>query len=527
MDEHPVRNPQADTEPKAFGGSSRPRVFINYRHADGGWARLLYDRLADRFGAENVFLDAVSLKPGIKWLDELRVRSSACTAFIALIGPNWAPMMIERSKRPEEDHARAEIERALRRDSAVRNVIPALVGDAEQPNEKDLPSLRSLYPLLHRQWKELRPSTWDEDVEALMKEIEQIDLSLPPPPSPTPSPRPPPSRVRKAEGDHWAAPPNDHHYEELVRVMVRDGSVVPVLGPGANSSDRAEQDSRWEDVDCGYLPDADELAAYLASKVEAEPDDLARISQRMSVASGHGDLYRELRRALSSGGEPSSVHRFLARFPSALHRLGLPEQHQLIVTTNYDNALERAFDEAEEPYDLAIYLASGPHKGRFVHVPHDGEPEVIEVANRYRGFPMDEYGEVNRTVIAKIHGAVDGTRGDYEWRNNYVITEDDYIEYLTDSPIESIVPQELLGKLNYSHFLFLGYTMSDWNLRVFLRRIFGQRLPNNSWAIEPHPGELDSQFWKRIGVDPCDASLDEYVAELGRHIGAATTAPGA
>jgi hypothetical protein len=258
--------------------------------------------------------------------------------------------------------------------------------------------------------------------------------------------------------------------------------------------------------------------------VEAEPDDLARISQQISVASGQGDLYRELRRALSSRGDPSSVHRFLARFPSALPRAGLREQHQLIVTTNYDDALERAFDEAEEPYDLAIYLATGPDKGKFVHVPHDGAPEVIEVANRYRGFPMDEYGEVNRTVIVKIHGAVDGARGAYEWRNNYVITEDDYIEYLTDSPIESIVPQQLLGKLNYSHFLFLGYTMSDWNLRVFLRRIFGQRLPNNSWAIERNAGKLDGQFWIRMGVEPFDASLHEYVAELERRL-AASPAP--
>ena len=51
------------------------------------------------------------------------------------------------------------------------------------------------------------------------------------------------------------------------------------------------------------------------------------------------------------------------------------------MTTNYDDALERAFDEAEEPYDLAVYMASGDDKGKFVHVPYDGEPQVVEVPN--------------------------------------------------------------------------------------------------------------------------------------------------
>ena len=207
--------PRSNPESEAVDGSSTPRIFINHRHTDGGWAHLLYDRLANRFGKSNVFLDAVSLKPGIQWLEELRTQSSTCSAFIALIGPNWASMMSDRAKGSEKDHARAEIERALRRDSAVRKVIPALVGDAEQPSEKDLPSLRSLFPLLHRQWKELRPSTWDEDVEALVREIEAIELSPRFPPAPSPPPRPsalPPNGGAKPEGDRWAPRPNRRQF---------------------------------------------------------------------------------------------------------------------------------------------------------------------------------------------------------------------------------------------------------------------------------------------------------------------------
>ena len=49
---------------------------------------------------------------------------------------------------------------------------------------------------------------------------------------------------------------------------------------------------------------------------------------------------------------------------------------QVILTTNYDDALERAFDAVDEPYDLITYVVASPkeHKGRFMHWPpsHDG-----------------------------------------------------------------------------------------------------------------------------------------------------------
>ena len=58
----------------------------------------------------------------------------------------------------------------------------------------------------------------------------------------------------------------------------------------------------------------------------------------------------------------------------------------MILTTNYDDALERAFEQAGEPYDLVTYIASEPkeHRGRFMHwAPASRPPPVIESANDY------------------------------------------------------------------------------------------------------------------------------------------------
>jgi hypothetical protein len=213
------------------------------------------------------------------------------------------------------------------------------------------------------------------------------------------------------------------------------------------------------------------------------------------------------------------VHRFLARLPRKLEALGLENRYQLIVSTNFDWALEQAFDDEQEPYDLAVYMASGPDKGKFVHFPYGDDPLPIVEPNRYGMFPMGDYGELERTVIVKIHGAVDGNVSGYRWRENYVITEDHYIDYLSRSPIENLVPVQILEKLSDSHCLFLGYPVRDWNLRVFLNRIWrGEPLRAKSWAIEPSPDVLEQEFWVQFYVNLYAADLAHYVNQLDQRL---------
>jgi hypothetical protein len=487
------------------------KIFINYRRSDTrGDARALFDRLAAQFGGDNVFYDQVTIAAGTRWRDEIRAHESAATAFLALIGPTWVEALAERGV-ASDDHVRAEIDDALRR--GTETVIPVLVGDAAMPTEKQVPP--SLRPLLKRQRVALHEDSWDADVAALIEILAQIPAreervavqtspqALPPTPASVIAPR-----------------PDITHYDELTRLIVDDGSVVPFLGPGASSSDR---DDRWDDVESGQLPDAEELAAYVARKLglPSVPTDLAHAAQYMAVDKGTGDLYKLLRRTLDQSCPPSSAEMFLARLPATLRRLSQEGRYQLVLTTHYDDALERAFEDADEPYDLAVYMASGADKGRFVHVPFDAEPKVVSVANRYSAFPIDRFGELERTVIVKVHGAVDGARGPYRWRDNYVITEDHFIDYLSQSSVESVVPQQILAKLVDSHFLFLGYTMRDWNLRVFLQRVLGELMPNTSWAIQRRPDRLDSRYWRRMRVDLFEVPLAEYVAELETHLTAA------
>ena len=118
--------------------------------------------------------------------------------------------------------------------------------------------------------------------------------------------------------------------------------MVPLLGAGINLCGRPDNEV-WERREPRYLPSGGELAAFLAEYFEYPPDDardLVRVSQYAAVMQGLGPLYDELHEIFDADYEPSALHRFLAGFPAILRSKGYKPRYQLIVTTNYDDALE-------------------------------------------------------------------------------------------------------------------------------------------------------------------------------------------
>ena len=261
--------------------------------------------------------------------------------------------------------------------------------------------------------------------------------------------------------------------------------------------------------------DVADLAARLAHTFEYPSDDraaLTRVAQYVALTKGSGPLYDELHALLDSGVLPSAVHRFLASLPPLLRERGVP--HQLLVTTSYDLALEQALLEAGEEFDVVSYVASGRHRGRFCHVPPDGDAHPIELPNEY----ATELSLERRTVILKLHGGLEREAA-REWES-FVVTEDDYIDYLAQSNVGGAVPIGLAAKLRRSHFLFLGYGMLDWNLRLVLRRIWGgEGVSYRSWAVQPAARPLERQFWLTRDVELLELPLDRYVEGLGRYAG--------
>jgi hypothetical protein len=183
--------------------------------------------------------------------------------------------------------------------------------------------------------------------------------------------------------------------------------------------------------------------------------------------------------------------------------------------------LEEAFRAAREPFDYAVYTA---RDGSCVHFPWRDEAIRITEPQAYGGFPILEDGGLSRTVIMKVYGAAESGQGAVRLQNDYFLTEDQYIDYLPGG-IHAHIPAQILAKLKKSHCLFLGYRLSDWSARVFLKRLWQwDRITENSWAIEDGPDDYEKESWKRVGrVDLLSAPLADYgealQAELLRSFG--------
>lgn len=144
------------------------RIFINYRHDDVPFAApALYQKLTGRFGAENVFFDAATLRPGVQFLEEIRSHPRGTAgAFLALIGPGWLSAM-ERN-RPLDDYVFKEIELALRNGWAV---IPVLLNDAPPPGAHHLPP--AIRALSSHQFERLRKGSLADDIEHLIARLDE------------------------------------------------------------------------------------------------------------------------------------------------------------------------------------------------------------------------------------------------------------------------------------------------------------------------------------------------------------------
>ena len=297
------------------------------------------------------------------------------------------------------------------------------------------------------------------------------------------------------------ATPIADHYRELLDALTA-GRLVPVLGAGTDVGENTAPD--------GNAPCQTDVASHLAEQFDCPAGQLAQISQYVAVTRGSGPLYDELHALFDVDFEPGPVRRLLARMPAALRERGAPQL--LVVTTNYDLALERALLEEGEEFDVVSYLAVGPHRGAFLHLAPDGSARVIDVANEYGELAPDR-----RTVILKVHGQVD-RRPEREWES-FVVSEDDYIDYLSQTDLAGLVPVTLTARLRRSHFLFLGYPPREWTFRVFLHRVWGgQKVSYRSWAVEPRPDPVAREFWRHVAVDMLDAPLDAYVDGLEQRV---------
>jgi hypothetical protein len=298
----------------------------------------------------------------------------------------------------------------------------------------------------------------------------------------------------------------------IIAQRLMEGAVVPFLGAGASLATAAAGHAK--------PPSAAELASILkrAANYPEDPGDLARelakVASYFVEIGDRDDLRAMLHGVFRPAFPPGDVHALLAEVTNPL----------LIMTTNYDDLTERALASAGHSFDLVVHPTDRPDIAGCVLLWEHAEelfprPTAEARWKEPTAHPANQL-QVDlgkRTIVYKMHGSVlrdapDGTR------DSYVITEDDYLEFLSRLTTQSAVPAVFETYLRERRFLFLGYGLADWNLRLVLRNLSSRGGPaqrtRRSWAIQRSPSPVEERLWAARQVLLFDVDLATFVQKL-------------
>jgi TIR domain/NB-ARC domain len=159
-------------------------VFLSYRREETRHiAGRLADRLTERLGSTQVFMDVETIEPGDDFAAAIAREVTSCDVLIALIGPTWSTITDRRGRRrldSPDDFVVREIRTALEREI---HVIPVLVDGAVMPDRDDISGLKGL---ARRNAVRLDHETFRSDVVPLLDAVERILPTLRSEPSDAP-----------------------------------------------------------------------------------------------------------------------------------------------------------------------------------------------------------------------------------------------------------------------------------------------------------------------------------------------------
>lgn len=146
-------------------------IFISYRRTDTQQATgRIRERLADHYGAENIFLDIDNIASGQRFLDAITEALARSDVSLVLIGTRWADAQNRQRLFDPVDVVRLEIETGL---ACGVTTVPVLIDRAPFPTADQIP--KSLHPLLALNAASIDSGVdFDLGIERLIQRIDAV-----------------------------------------------------------------------------------------------------------------------------------------------------------------------------------------------------------------------------------------------------------------------------------------------------------------------------------------------------------------
>jgi hypothetical protein len=256
--------------------------------------------------------------------------------------------------------------------------------------------------------------------------------------------------------------------EDDIARRIQEGKCVLFLGAGVHAF--APDGSKWNYPADVAPPFGGNLSEKLAAESGYAKDyptasvrELPRVAMHYELSPGKGRqaLVNRIKEEVVDGKQPSPILR-------ALGELNFP----LVVTTNYDSFFEDSLPESKKP-EFRVY---------------EKDPNTES--------PTPDFGELTETTpgILKIHG-------DFDQPESLVITDEDYIHFVLRMRDQEYHPFPLTAQVRIQKYptLFLGYSLLDYNMRLFLKTLRFRRdaaTYPQGYSIDPSPDSMVQKIWQ-------------------------------
>lgn len=283
-----------------------------------------------------------------------------------------------------------------------------------------------------------------------------------------------------------------HTQLQTIRQSLAEGSVIPYLGPAV---------LELEPASCKVPATPEALVALLTSKVSVPHKirtNLTAAAQFIENFKHRKSLVNLMTEAYAPGASPNALHRFLA---------SLPKKPLLVVDSWYSNAMAQAL-AGQHNWGMIQGVSQSEHLGQWVHyLEPDGTNIEASEADAWT------------TILYQPLGSNQPAQ-------NYIISDSDYVEVLTEIDIQTPIPPRVQELRSGAHFLFMGCRFNHQLTRTYARQIM-KRSSGQHWAVISGPlTRMEEKFLAEQQINRIDLPLSDFVhwlqtAELAKPLVAA------
>jgi hypothetical protein len=232
-----------------------------------------------------------------------------------------------------------------------------------------------------------------------------------------------------------------------VAAHLASGEVAPYLGPGVAALSSTSVPTS-----------AEALAAFFASKVALPKRAKGNVwasAQHIESTRHRATVTAMMAEAFAAPVEPTALHVKLAALAPPL-----------IVDSWYDGAMRAAMTRADWGEAQGITRAGIGEDRWFRFYDAKGVEASRDVAEGWR------------TLLYKPHGGITPAK-------NFLITDADYVEALTEIDIQTPIPEAVKWRRAGRGFLFLGCRFDDQLLRIYARQISKRSSDTHYAVVDP------------------------------------------